>query len=292
MKKRITPGFTLIELLVVIAIIAILAAILFPVFAQAREKARQVQCLSNAKQLGTAVAMYNQDYDELMPRFRTTAEEDAIPRNRLTALWLCYPYIKNNQMYKCPNMPDATSAGFSVWGTRPDRPTWPTPSNMSIWMGYGWNVDYMNFSQNCSDYHNGINNESGPPTPLARINKPSETIMAGGAGLAAGSGSFMGANSLYPQNGGYYYLLAPATLTTPEGCVWSNGGWGQGSFMGAFGGFEQPRHGNMGGNLTFVDGHSKFMTAGRVAGGTNWTPETTNNQIQVIDRNQYMWDLE
>src|SRR5437016_13930229 len=60
-------GFTLIELLVVIAIIAILAAILFPVFAQARDKARQAACLSNLKQVGTALMMYGQDYDERMP---------------------------------------------------------------------------------------------------------------------------------------------------------------------------------------------------------------------------------
>ena len=77
MKSLKRNGFTLIELLVVIAIIAILAAILFPVFAQAREKARQASCMSNLKQVGTAVYMYNQDYDELMPRFRTAGWEDA-----------------------------------------------------------------------------------------------------------------------------------------------------------------------------------------------------------------------
>jgi prepilin-type N-terminal cleavage/methylation domain-containing protein len=66
-KLRKRSGFTLIELLVVIAIIAILAAILFPVFAQAREKARSASCLSNLKQIGLAVMMYTQDYDEIYP---------------------------------------------------------------------------------------------------------------------------------------------------------------------------------------------------------------------------------
>ena len=66
------PGFTLIELLVVIAIIAILAAILFPVFAQARDQARQTTCLSNMKQLGTGLMMYGQDYDENLPSWPFT----------------------------------------------------------------------------------------------------------------------------------------------------------------------------------------------------------------------------
>src|SRR5689334_11631738 len=65
--KRSTSAFTLIELLVVIAIIAILAAILFPVFAQAREKARAISCVSNLKQMGLAMVMYAQDYDEIYP---------------------------------------------------------------------------------------------------------------------------------------------------------------------------------------------------------------------------------
>ena len=70
MNSRKNAAFTLIELLVVIAIIAILAAILFPVFAQARDKARQTSCLSNMKQLGLGEMMYIQDYDETFPRLR------------------------------------------------------------------------------------------------------------------------------------------------------------------------------------------------------------------------------
>ena len=73
-------GFTLIELLVVIAIIAILAAILFPVFAQAREKARQINCVSNCKNVSTAIMMYIQDYDENMPYYET--QPPPAPRGR------------------------------------------------------------------------------------------------------------------------------------------------------------------------------------------------------------------
>src|SRR5579884_961583 len=95
-------AFTLIELLVVIAIIAILAAILFPVFAQVREKARSISCLSNGKQLGTAVYMYVQDYDETYPK--STDAADALGPNQLDA-WpdLIFPYVKSDGAYNCPS---------------------------------------------------------------------------------------------------------------------------------------------------------------------------------------------
>src|SRR5438093_3292231 len=93
-------GFTLIELLVVIAIIAILAGILFPVFAQAREKARQAVCLSNFKQIGTGVMMYIQDWDDTYPTNRIShlpAGGDCTSGNQKMITWktVTVPYVKN-----------------------------------------------------------------------------------------------------------------------------------------------------------------------------------------------------
>lgn len=101
MKRN--AGFTLIELLVVIAIIAILAAILFPVFAKAREKARQTACTSNMKSLGTAIMMYSQDYDEMYP----FAYLDRTYAGEAFSHWFVnlQPYIKNEEVYLCPSAP-------------------------------------------------------------------------------------------------------------------------------------------------------------------------------------------
>jgi prepilin-type N-terminal cleavage/methylation domain-containing protein/prepilin-type processing-associated H-X9-DG protein len=108
MLRRSRSAFTLIELLVVIAIIAILAAILFPVFAQAREKGRQTACLSNLRQVGLALQMYAQDYDEVLPTSGDTANfaDPKAPTNFLGAL---IPYIKNKSIFVCPSSVDANT---------------------------------------------------------------------------------------------------------------------------------------------------------------------------------------
>ena len=155
MRRR---AFTLIELLVVIAIIAILAAILFPVFAKAREKARQASCGSNVKQLMLATLQYTQDYDETMPYATRWGPGTAGP------YWYQYlaPYMKSGQIVLCP-------------------------SSQSTAQGYGWN--YQNFGYRASS---GVFYNS-PGRKLAVLEVPSETILIGDN---PDTGMY-GANSIY-----------------------------------------------------------------------------------------------
>ena len=132
-NKNFAKAFTLIELLVVIAIIAILAAILFPVFARARENARRSSCMSNLKQIGLGTIQYTQDYDEkLYPhRFNVTggnpfnaqypgnlgagkADVSGTARDKIFWVSLLQPYVKSLQLFACPSNPDAWTGGGPV----------------------------------------------------------------------------------------------------------------------------------------------------------------------------------
>ena len=125
-------GFTLIELLVVIAIIAILAAILFPVFAQVRESARKTVCLSNAKQLGTALTLYTQDYDETYPTL--VLQFNASSNLAYDASTVMMAYLKNESVFFCPDRvtQDCNSLGFTEVGFN---------SNRCVGYGYNFGID-------------------------------------------------------------------------------------------------------------------------------------------------------
>jgi len=256
MKKQ---GFTLIELLVVIAIIAILAAILFPVFAQAREKARAISCLSNLKQIGLGQMQYVQDYDEYY-----------FPANYIPGpteyRWyqMVQPYIKNGDLrsngmsygqggiWHCPSFPSVQDANYGV----------------SEYVFPGWNPG--------SGLATGL---AGPVTQDSQIDSPADTITTlekgqndgnasypffnadeywwtGGVGNPAGS--YANPNHYDVNDNGVYGAnhhncdLAYST---------SNPSWGT---YGSCGTMPRYRHQNTC-NVIFADGHAKAMKAGQIS---------------------------
>jgi prepilin-type N-terminal cleavage/methylation domain-containing protein/prepilin-type processing-associated H-X9-DG protein len=168
-------GFTLIELLVVIAIIAILAAILFPVFAQARESARKTSCLSNLRQLGTALNMYLQDYDELFHKGAGIPSTGQYGFGSGTTdgwaqwPWFYGPYVKNVGVFDCPSSPDTT--------TELTAANWGNDGN------YGYN-------------YSGLTRDQGtPPRALAEIEFPADTFVffdSGDPQVRAGTNNWSG----------------------------------------------------------------------------------------------------
>jgi prepilin-type N-terminal cleavage/methylation domain-containing protein/prepilin-type processing-associated H-X9-DG protein len=167
------PAFTLIELLVVIAIIAILAAILFPVFAQAREKARQSACLSNCKQIGLAVMMYAEDYDQAYPLYVHAPGHDD--------WWyeMIQPYIKNKGVFTCPSV-----------RVRKDK----APDDFG-YNGYG--VNYLHVIMYGPGWDWTKTPSSQGPKRLAGLSRPADTIMIADAQQNKGANTGWGWPAIY-----------------------------------------------------------------------------------------------
>jgi prepilin-type N-terminal cleavage/methylation domain-containing protein/prepilin-type processing-associated H-X9-DG protein len=231
-RKR---AFTLIELLVVIAIIAILAAILFPVFAQAREKARAISCLSNEKNIGTGILMYAQDYDETIIPWWTGVAEYAgqSPRER-TWVWKIQPYIKNgnivagqqrpNGIMQCPSFSVANWSRAAAMPDCDNDPLTAATTNVVEWFanygiafhfptlaGTGTQADP--FFQFPGSYAHPT---SGVTRALAEIVRPAETA-----------------------------LISDGVSVWASGSIWTS--------MGCEAAFMHQE----GGNLVFLDGHAK-----------------------------------
>jgi prepilin-type N-terminal cleavage/methylation domain-containing protein/prepilin-type processing-associated H-X9-DG protein len=176
--KRMREGFTLIELLVVIAIVAILAALLFPVFSQARERARMSSCLSNQRQLGMALMMYVHDYDETFPYIRFHG--NSAQKGTRTYVWknAIAPYLKSVDVLACPANPTSrtvpgTPTPDTLWTNPPpggNAEGWEFEPSQRMPAGYGMNSCATPWQP--SDWK-GVS----PPLREAQVAHPSQTIL-------------------------------------------------------------------------------------------------------------------
>ncbi len=257
MESRKYAAFTLIELLVVIAIIAILAAILFPVFAQAREQARQAVCTSNVRQIGLALQMYTQDNDETLPIFYAynTQSPGGQPARAGDPLHKgieveILAYTKNKDIFKCPD--DSGSKLVS------DDPTFGCPGRNSYQSCYGSSYFFMPGSFSIAGGESTMNNSSA--------NYPDNKLVS----LSA------------------FQAPSDTRLMRDEMLPWFGATDVGGAKYGYYPNYYQQWHAR-GGGIVFVDGHAKFVTssgdfdhevvcpAGERSGDTDPNASTDNN---------------
>jgi prepilin-type processing-associated H-X9-DG protein len=267
-----------IELLVVIASIAILAAILFPVFAQARESARKTSCLSNSKQIGLGAMMYVQDYDEMYPcnswdtpAIGVAGHDSPLGVNYLSSTqwpWRIMPYIKNKQIFVCPSDPARGLNGWRGYGVTnscSDGDTWGVPTPIS----YGHNQHLFGYG---GAPQIGVCG-AGPccfgvppdwavfyqPTALAKVPSPAQTYMIGDYGRGymetwwinnLRATAYTDRHNTSAPGGG-----ATADATEP----WRT------RFMSS----DVHRH-QFGTNQTYADGHAKWRAGKQITSGEDW----------------------
>jgi prepilin-type N-terminal cleavage/methylation domain-containing protein/prepilin-type processing-associated H-X9-DG protein len=264
-------GFTLIELLVVIAIIAILAAILFPVFAKVREKARQISCLSNEKQLGLAFVQYASDYNSAWPGGQMS-HTGTVPGQGWASL--VYPYIKSTAVYKCPDDPtgpdggnvpvsyafNSNAAGNQFQGqfiANTDSGFNAPANTVALFEVNGVTANIgTNYSVSASG--DGASQLLTTPTvdnaSLADDGLDASSVTTGAAGVSlAFATSLMGG-----------YNLETGILSTIDPTIY-------GEWNSTIGGIHTG-----GSNFLMADGHSKWLRGSQVSSGTDATTSNTN----------------
>lgn len=248
---KIRSGFTLIELLVVIAIISILAAILFPVFAQAREKAREVACVSNARQVGLAVKMYEQDNDETMPIFNmyntvASGGDPGKPGHKGVEAEVA-PYTKAPNLFVCPD--DAggpAAAGAKSYAEK---------------FGSSYRFDQACYTVEAGPLHGGQPG-SGSFEDDKELDDP-EAVNFGAVTVIATAHSVTDSEFTVPAN---------TRIMRDEMFPWFSPQQDTGNKYGYAAGYYQQWH-PRGGTVIFADGHAKFITSETVFQKIATTPD-------------------
>ena len=259
-NTRLKSGFTLIELLVVIAIIAILAAILFPVFAQAREKARAISCLSNERQIGTSIAMYEQDYDEKCPGGLNGYGGGSGYAGQI------FPYVKSAGVFICPN--DSTGNGTGRTSSLGINSN--TALTSPLCPGRSGCCDIAGDSQSIAAYASPTNTVLLFEVGNSKYyNVDTEILPASQFGTASSCGGSASGNGLgggYTPNG---YGGQAGIGTATDGALKYATGWlngittMRGSYLS-----EKGRH-SEGANYVMADTHAKFLRPSAVSPGYN-----------------------
>ena len=265
--SRQLNGFTLIELLVVIAIIAILAAILFPVFAQAREKARQIACLSNLRQIGIGLNMYVQDYDERYPgALQTAATINGGTDAREPLDRQLNPYIKSDRLWTCPSDHQARASaaagfGLSFWDENYRAQAIPRSYTYLAQIVTEQAGGTTDVNTGLSSYNGVAGAPSRTGVAIAAVDEPSNTIALAeiwpdtgptnpatdSAYVGSPSGSIFANCDLWKLAGRTPNAAPGSAMSLPTGCTSNN--------------FKNPTAGhvgNSGSNYVMADGSAKF----------------------------------
>lgn len=280
-------AFTLIELLVVIAIIAILAAILFPVFAQAKLAAKGAADLSNAKQNALGILMYSGDYDDVVPtdtNWNTGSDPLTFGDGLAFSTWafMIQPYLKNGEILADPTGPGTPT----FWNSR--------VLTLTSYPGFGYNYVYM------APW--GPNPLVQSPISTTKPAQPADTVMFSNRGsYSDGDGYFWGFDFTPWTTTSPLLNVAvevPNCYTIAQYCAdnWGVGGFADGVNAGNVAGGANTGgvalHAQDSSVVAFMDGHVKKMKPGALAAGTNWTTTSVPGDLVVTDITKYLWDTD